>query len=145
MSIKDTIRNNMNQARKTNDPLLRKIYSMALDVITKAEKKDLKEYADNEIIDVLRKEIKQYKETLGYAIKAENKSLVDETEFAIRTLEHFLPQMMTEAEIENYLNSVLEDIEPIKNNRGQIMKAMSVLKGKADMKLVSEIVNRVLV
>ena len=145
MSIKDTIRDNMNQARKTNDTLSRKIYSMALDAITKAEKKVLKDYTDEEVIEVLQREIKQYKETLVYAIKAENKSLIDEIEFAIKTLEQFLPQMMTEAEIENYLNNVLVDIEPIKKNRGRIMKAMSVLKGKADMKLVSEIVNRVLV
>ena len=56
-------------------------------------------------------------------------------------LKAFVPEMMSEEEIKAYLNKVLEDIQPVKSNKGKIMKAMSALKGKADMKLISKIVD----
>ena len=144
MSIKNTIRENMNQARKNNDALSKKVYSIALDAITKAEKNALHEFTDGETISVINKEIKQYNETLGFAITANNSSLINEIQSSIEILSQFVPKMMDENEIKMYLDGVLEDIEPIKNNKGKIMKAMSALKGKADMKLVAKIVDETL-
>lgn len=43
-----------------------------------------------------------------------------------------------------FLGGVFEEIEPIKNNKGRIMKECSKLRGKADMKLVAQLVDKVL-
>lgn len=141
MSIKDIIRDDMNQARKNNDVLSKRVYSMALDAIMKAEKNAMHDFTDEEIVAILNKEIKQYNETLEFAIKANNSSLIQEIQSSIEILKTFVPEMMNEEEIKTYLNKVLEDIQPVKSNKGQIMKAMSALKGKADMKLISKIVD----
>lgn len=141
MSIKDIIRDDMNQARKNNDVLSKRVYSMALDAIMKAEKNAMHDFTDEEIVAILNKEIKQYNETLEFAIKANNSSLIQEIQSSIEILKAFVPEMMSEEEIKAYLNKVLEDIPPVKSNKGKIMKVMSALKGKADMKLISKIVD----
>ena len=144
MSIKDTIREDMNQARKNNDVLSKRVYSMALDAIMKAEKNAMHDFTDEEIVVILNKEIKQYNETLEFAVKANNSSLIQEIQSSIEMLKAFVPEMMSEEEIKAYLNKVLEDIQPVKSNKGKIMKSMSALKGKADMKLVAKIVDETL-
>lgn len=141
MSIKDTIREDMNKARKNNDALFKRVYSMALDAIMKAEKNAMHDFTDEEIVVILNKEIKQYNETLEFAIKANNSSLIQEIQSSIEILKTFVPEMMSEEEIKAYLNKVLEDIQPVKSNKGKIMKSMSALKGKADMRLISKIVD----
>ena len=141
MSIKDIIRDDMNQARKNNDVLSKRVYSMALDAIMKAEKNAMHDFTDEEIVVILNKEIKQYNETLEFAIKANNSSLIQEIQSSIEILKTFVPEMMSEEEIKAYLNKVLEDIQPVKSNKGKIMKSMSALKGKADMRLISKIVD----
>lgn len=141
MSIKDTIRDDMNKARKNNDALSKRVYSMALDAIMKAEKNAMHDFTDEEIVAILNKEIKQYNETLEFAIKANNSSLIQEIQSSIEILKTFVPEMMSEEEIKAYLNKVLEDIQPVKSNKGKIMKSMSALKGKADMRLISKIVD----
>ena len=141
MSIKDTIREDMNKARKNNDALSKRVYSMALDAIMKAEKNAMHDFTDEEIVVILNKEIKQYNETLEFAIKANNSSLIQEIQSSIEILKTFVPEMMSEEEIKAYLNKVLEDIQPVKSNKGKIMKSMSALKGKADMRLISKIVD----
>ena len=141
MSIKDTIREDMNKARKNNDVLSKRVYSMALDAIMKAEKNAMHDFTDEEIVVILNKEIKQYNETLEFAVKANNSSLIQEIQSSIEMLKAFVPEMMSEEEIKAYLNKVLEDIQPVKSNKGKIMKSMSALKGKADMKLISKIVD----
>ena len=141
MSIKDTIREDMNKARKNNDALSKRVYSMALDAIMKAEKNAMHDFTDEEIVVILNKEIKQYNETLEFAIKVNNSSLIQEIQSSIEILKTFVPEMMSEEEIKAYLNKVLKDIQPIKSNKGKIMKSMSALKGKADMKLISKIVD----
>ena len=50
MSIKDIIREDMNQARKNNDVLSKRVYSMALDAIMKAEKNAMHDFTDEEIV-----------------------------------------------------------------------------------------------
>ena len=134
MSIKDIIRDDMNQARKNNDVLSKRVYSMALDAIMKAEKNAMHDFTDEEIVAILNKEIKQYNETLEFAVKANNSSLIQEIQSSIEMLKAFVPEMMSEEEIKAYLNKVLEDIQPVKSNKGKIMKSMSALKGKAEKK-----------
>ena len=144
MSIKTEIRSNMYAAMKANNKDNKQVYAMMLDTIQKAEKNALREFDDNEIIPLIQKQIKQCKETLEYAEKANNENIINQTKNEIALLSEFLPQMMSEHEIGLFLDSVFEDIEPIRNNKGMIMRECSKLRGKADMKLVAQIVDSIL-
>ena len=144
MNIKTEIRNNMYASMKANNKEDKQVYAMMLDNIQKAEKTALREYDDNEIIPLIQKQIKQCKETLEYAEKANNEVIINQTKNEITLLNKFLPQMMSEEEIKSFVNSVSETVKPIKNNKGLFMRECSKLRGKADMKLVAQIVDSVL-
>lgn len=144
MSIKTEIRNNMYASMKANNKEDKQVYAMMLDNIQKAEKTALREFDDNEVIPLIQKQIKQCKETLEYAEKANNEVIINQTKNEIALLNKFLPQMMSEEEIKFFVNSVCETVEPIKNNKGLFMRECSKLRGKADMKLVAQIVDSVL-
>ena len=45
----------------------------------------------------------------------------------------------------DFIKMLYKSIEHIKKNKGAIMRTCSQLKGKADMKMVSEIVNNILI
>lgn len=68
--------------------------------------------------------------------------LREDFEFYLYYLKPYLPKMMDEAEVREYIASVVETFQPISaKSRGPIMKAiMPHLKGKADGKLISDIV-----
>ena len=144
MSLKETIRTNMYSAMKAKNTENKRVYSMMLDVIQKAEKDKKKEFTDDEIVPLIQKQIKQTNETLEFAKRGNAEALITQCENEIKLLSTFLPEMMSEDEIKMFIDSIGETIEPIKNNKGKYMKECSKLRGKADMKLVAQIVDSVL-
>ena len=144
MSLKETIRKDMYTALKNNRPEDKKCFSLMLDVILKAEKEKKRKLTDDEIVILIQKQIKQCNETLEYAKKGNTITIIEKCKNEIQLLNGYLPKMLTEEEINIFLDSVFEEIEPVKNNKGRIMKECSKLRGKADMKLVAQLVDKVL-
>ena len=142
MSLKDTIRQNMYSAMKEKRQEDKSCYSMMLDTILKVEKEKKKELTDDEVVVLIQKQIKQCNETLEYAKKNNSEDIIKSTENEIALLTVFLPKMLTEEEINMFLDGVFEEIEPIKNNKGRIMKECYKLRGKDDMKLVAQLVDK---
>lgn len=144
-NIKNTIRKNMYSSMKEHNDENKRTYSLALQAIEKKEKDAQRELSDEEIIPIIQKEIKEYNETKEFAQKTNKFVTVRECENAISLLAEFLPQQLTEDEIKSFLLANTTDIDWLKKNKGAIMKRMSALKGKADMKLVNQIVDSYLV
>lgn len=95
-------------------------------------------------MQVVLKEIKQTKETLEMT-PADRAEIIAECRARIAVLEEFAPKMMDEEEIKTVISSVLSDLElttPTAKDKGKIMKElMPKVKGKADGKLVNELVS----
>ncbi len=74
---------------------------------------------------------------------ANRTDIVEECKFRISVLEEFAPEMMGEEEIKTAVKEVLDELgvtQPSVQDKGKIMKAlMPKVKGKADGKLVSEV------
>ena len=66
----------------------------------------------------------------------------------LEVINEFAPIIITdEAEIKNMVATLLSNanIEPLKNNKGQIMKiVMPELKGKVDMKIANKVIGEIL-
>lgn len=146
MEIKNIIREEMYKALKNHDNLQKKIYSLALDVILKEEKNKKQELSNDEVIVLLQKEIKQYKETKEYAEKTNSDTIIQECDIAINLLNTFIPQQMSLEEIQKYVINIMNEQQLEKNikNKGVLMKSCSSLKGKANMSDVSKIVDSLL-
>ena len=63
----------------------------------------------------------------------------------LQIIDEFVPKMMSEEEVRQYINHAIATIDGIEfGNKGIVMKHISPkLKGKADMKLVNQIVTEI--
>lgn len=103
----------------------------------------LAEITDELVIEVASKQVKTHRESIEEFKRAGRLDLVEGLEKEIKIISEYLPEQLSKEEIEAELNKIFETVKPEgKKDMGKIMKeANIVLKGKADFKLVSEIVN----
>ena len=103
----------------------------------------LTEVTDDTVIEVASRQVKQHKESIEEFRNAGRNDLADGLEREIKIISNFLPEQLTKEEIEAELDKIFDEVKPEgKKDIGKIMKEANLrLKGKADFKLVSEIVN----
>lgn len=97
-------------------------------------------------IKMLQKLVKQRKESIEIYEKQNRPDLAEPEKQEIAVIEKFLPQMMSEAEIADALKKIIDTIGASSpSDMGKVMGAASKqLAGKADNKLVSQIVKQLL-
>ena len=93
-----------------------------------------------EMVDsVLMKELKSVKEQIE-TCPASRTDLLEKYKFNLSVVEEFAPKMLSKEAVEAILTEKFAEVIATKN-KGQIMKAvMAELKGKADGKVISEVV-----
>lgn len=99
---------------------------------------DIKE----ELVDrVILKELKTAKEQLD-GCPAERTDLMEEYQLRFNVINEYAPSLMSAEEVKALLQDKFSDVIATKN-KGQIMKAvMPDLKGKADGKVINEVVGQ---
>lgn len=139
----DLVRAEMVKAMKAGEKGRKDALSALLAALKKVaidKRADLTEEEENAVVF---KEIKQLKETLEFT-PAERTDIIDECNLRIAVLSEFAPQFMSEEEIKKVIAEVLARLEitkPELKDKGKIMKElMPLVKGKADGKVVNDIV-----
>ena len=139
----EEVRTAMYAAMKAKDKERKDALSMLLGALkAKAidKREDLTEAEENTII---AKEIKQTKETMD-TCPADRTDIIDECKARLAVLEEFAPEQMSEEQIEAEINAVLAELgidAPTMKDKGKVMKnLMPRVKGKADGKLVNQLV-----
>lgn len=88
---------------------------------------------------VILKELKTAKEQLD-TCPADRTDLLEEYQLRHDVIQEYAPAMMSEEEVEAYITDKFAEVMATKN-KGQIMKAvMAELKGKADGKVINQVV-----
>lgn len=98
------------------------------------------ELSDDEVIAIISKQIKSRKESIVEFEKGGRNDLIEKTNEEINMLNVYMPKQLSEEEIKAEIDKVFEELKPASNEMGKIMQALSNLKGKADMGLVSKLV-----
>lgn len=146
MSLKETLQEDWKQALKAKEKDKASVITMAKSAILLAEKDKGEALDDSEIISILSKEIKQRKEALEDFKKGNRQDLVHQNNFEIEVLLNYLPQQLTEEEITEIVKEAVQAEKA--NTIKDMKKVMSVVipktKGRADGKLVSDIVKSML-
>ena len=103
----------------------------------------LEEVTDEVVIDIASKQVKTHKESILEFERGNRLDLVENLNREIKLLETFLPEQLSDEEIESELNKIFDEVKPTsKADMGKIMREVnSKLKGRVDMKKVSELVN----
>lgn len=144
MSKIDEVRADMVKAMKAKDKDTKETLSMLLAALKNKAIDKREDLTPEEETQVILKEIKQTKETLDMT-PADRTEIIEECNKRLAVLEQYAPKMMDEAEIKEVVASVLAEMgldTPTAKDKGKIMKnLMPKVKGKADGKLVNEIVS----
>ncbi|MFT3983096.1 MAG: GatB/YqeY domain-containing protein [Lachnospiraceae bacterium] len=147
MSMIDTVRGEMVTAMKNRDKVRKDALSMLLSVLKNKAIDKREELTEAEEFEVVKKEIKQTKETMEFA-PADRTDIIEECRARIAVYQEFAPEEMSEEEIRKTIEEVLKALgieEPTGKDKGKVMKElMPKVKGKADGTLVNKIVGELL-
>lgn len=148
MAKQDLVRKEMITAMKSGDKAKKETLALLLSSLKNAEIDKMAILSEEEENAVVQKEIKQTNETLD-TCPADRVDIIEECRYRIEVLNEFAPKMMGEDEIKIVIGEVLQDLgidNPTKKEKGTIMKnLMPKVKGKADGKMVNEILCNMLV
>ncbi|CAD7782119.1 putative protein YqeY [Candidatus Methanoperedenaceae archaeon GB37] len=91
---------------------------------------------DNEIIQLIAKQIKQRKESIAQFQKGNRPDLVEKEEKELKVLEQFMPPPLSEEALDKILQEIITETGAIgPQDMGKVMKvAMSRLSGQAEGK-----------
>lgn len=144
MSKTDAVRKAMVDAMKAKDKDRKDTLSLLLAALKNKAIDKRADLTEEEEIQVILKEVKQTKESLELT-PADRTDLIEDYKKRLAVLEEFAPKMMDADEIKVIVAGVLADLKinaPTSKDKGRIMKElMPKVKGKADGKLVNEIVS----
>ncbi|MGN1379003.1 MAG: GatB/YqeY domain-containing protein [Bacilli bacterium] len=109
--------------------------------IVESRKGSLHELTDEEVLKVIKKQVKTRKDSIEEYKKYNKLETVKELEHEVEVLNKYLPQEMSEEEINKVIDLVFEEVKPTSmKDMGNLMKIISSKITNADMSLVSKIV-----
>ncbi len=146
VSLKQQLRQDLKEALRAHDERRKSVIRMALAAIVNAEVAHGGELDDAGVIAVLRKEARQRNDTIA-ELQDANRSerLVDEkAELAI--LDSYLPGLLSREEIADEARRVIAEVGADgMGQMGPVMRQlMPELKGRADGRIVNEVVRELL-
>ncbi len=137
--MRERILNDLKTAMKNQDKDTLKVIRMVKGSMQLLEI-DLKhELNDDEVIGIISKEIKTRRDSIKEFSKGNRQDLVDETNKEIAILEKYLPEQLSDDEVNKIIDDVFSKVEPKgMQDMGKIMGMVSPLvKGKTDLGQVS--------
>jgi len=142
MSKIDQVRAAMVEAMKAKDKDRKDSLSMLLSALKNAEIDKRAPLTEDEENAIVKKELKQTKETMDTA-PADRVDIIEEAKKRMAVYQEFAPADLTPEQITEIIKGVFAALEietPTAKDKGRIMKVlMPQVKGKADGKVVNEI------
>jgi hypothetical protein len=146
MSLKTRLQDDLKTAMRHNDAVRKSALRLTIAEIKNAEVAKIGELTDDETLAVLRSEVKRRNETIAELEKAGRHAALAEERALLDVVHSYLPQPMSREQIVDVARTVLARMgHPGSDQLGPIMKQMMAeLKGKADGRLVQEVVRSLL-
>jgi len=131
---------------RSGEALRRDTLRMAESAIYNAEKRDRREYTDDEVAGVLSREVKTRRESVEAFRKGGREDLASKEEGEIAILAVYLPEQLSEAEIAALVEEAISATGATSpREMGKVMGFLAPkTKGRADGRLVSQAVNAAL-
>ncbi len=144
MSLKDRLLEDMKSAMKKKDTIRKSTITMVRAAILQKEKDEKVKLDDAGVVGIIAKEVKQRKDSIPEFERGNRPDLVDELNTEINILMEYLPQQLTEKEIGKIVLQTISEVGATgMKDMGKVMGAlMPRLKGRADGKLINEIVRK---
>lgn len=144
MSLKDNLMEDLKASMKNRDKVRKNTITMVRASIKQKEVDERKELKDEEILDIIAKQVKEKRAAIEDFKKGAREDLVDLTNREIDILLEYLPEQLTEEEVEEIVKEVINETNAKSmKDIGLIMKTvMPKVKGRADGNLVNKIARK---
>ena len=141
--MNNKINEDLKSAMKEKDTFKLSVLRMLKSALQMEQIAKKHELSDTEVASVIKKQVKVRKDSVEEYKKYGKDDSVKDLEQEIAILEAYLPEEMSQAEIEAVINSVFETVKPTSmKDMGLVMKNVNELLAdkNADMSLVSKLV-----
>ena len=146
MSLQKEVMNKMKEAMKAKDTValqaLRAVKSAFL--LAKTETGSQEELTEDQELKIIQKQVKQRKDSAAIFLKQGREDLAEPELAEIAVLEQFLPEALTEEEIEGIVIATIEDLNASgMQDMGKVMAIVQEkLAGQAEGKIISTLVRK---
>lgn len=142
MVLKDQLQADLKTAMKEKDKVRKSTITMIRAAILQVEKDQKVELVDDQILEIIAKQLKQRRDSLAEFEKAQRDDLIHQALEEIKIIEAYLPTQLTAEEIKVIVNETIQETRAVDaKDMGKIMSAlMPKVKGRADGKLVNQVV-----
>ncbi|WP_028829790.1 GatB/YqeY domain-containing protein [Proteocatella sphenisci] len=146
MTLKERLMEDMKVSMRNKETLKKSVITMIRASVKQKEVDDRVDLTDDDVVELIAKQLKQQKDALVEFEKAERDDLIAQTKAEIEILASYLPQQLTDEELEVVVRDAVAEVnaQSIKD-MGKIMgKVMIVAKGKVDGRRINEMVKKIL-
>ena len=146
MTIKAQLNDSMKDAMKSGDEVRKRTVRMALAAVKQVEVDKRTELDDIAVMGLLQKEIKNRREAIEEAKKANRPDLIEANEAEIHVLQAFLPKAMPAEELRALVQAAITETDAGSlADMGKVMKTvMPKVAGRAPNDMVSATVRELL-
>jgi len=144
-SLEPSIYTDLSQAMKAKDEPRVATLRLLKSALEKVKKTGQIELTDNDVVKIIRSEVKKRKEASESYRSAQRIELALREEAELEILKSYLPAEMSEAELATIIQSVIAEHNPTMKDFGQVMKLVIARSGgRADGSTVSGLVKKYL-
>ena len=139
MDIKTQLNDSVKDAMKSGDEVRKRTIRMVLAAVKQAEVDKRVELDDSAVMSLIQKEMKNRRESLEEARKANRADLVEANEAEINVLQAFLPKAMPAEELRALVQAAIAETGAASPaDMGKVMKVvMTKVAGRAPNDMVS--------
>lgn len=144
MSLKEKLQEDLKSSMKNKDTIRKSVVTLVRAAIKQYEVDNRTELTDEGIMDIISKQLKQRNDSLAEFEKAGREDLVVETKSEIQVLKEYLPQQLSEEELEKIVIETISEVGASSmKDMGKIMVAIKPkTAGRADGRKINELVKK---
>ena len=144
MSLKQKLQEDLKSSMKNKDTNKKSVITLIRASIKQYEVDNRVELQDDEIVDLIAKQLKQTRDSREEFAKAGRDDLVSKAEAEIEVLKEYLPQQLSEEELNEIVISTISEVgaTSMKDMKKIMTSIMPKVKGRADGKLINELVKK---
>jgi uncharacterized protein YqeY len=148
MSLKEQLTNDLQDAIRAGDEVRKSTLRMLMTAVNTAEVSgsERQELVDDQVLQVIAKQVKQRRESIEEFRKANRNDLADKEAAEMEVLQVYLPAQMNRAEIEVEARTVIAQTGASgPGDKGKVMKELVPrLAGRAEGRDINEVVTELL-
>ena len=137
--LRDRINDELKAAMRAGDTRRRDALRLLSAALKQKEVDDRKSLTDDDVVTIIEKMIKQRRDSIAQFEKGGRADLVEAEQFEISVLERYMPQRLSEGDIDAAIADVIAQTgAKASSDMGKVMGPLKAkLAGRADMALVS--------